>query len=262
MPHRPARQRCMSSRKPEDSTLNTDALTADGDLAPLFHGPEVHGPEGAADAQGPLAPRHESGDERYTGSQADDATLMQRFQEAGDYNAFETLFQRHKRGLLSFVIRLSGDRTIAEDVSQHTWLKLIDGARQRSYAPRSGATFQTWLYTLARNRFVDEYVRRHEVSRMSAEGDVYARGAETPDERTSPESDVQRGQMKELVEAAVRELPFEQREVIALWAAGTDIETMARITGAPRDTVLSRKKYAIARLRRLLTVRGAAPEAS
>jgi RNA polymerase sigma-70 factor (ECF subfamily) len=245
----------MSSQEPEDPIVNTDALTADGGLARGFAAP------GSSLEPVPDSAGHASASTRYTGSQSDDAVLMQRFQEAGDYSAFELLFERHKRGLLSFVIRLSGDRTIAEDVSQHTWLKLIDGARQRTYAPRPGATFQTWLYTLARNRFVDEYVRRHEVSRMSTEGDDQARRTETPDERSSPESEVERGQMKVLVEAAVRELPFEQREVIALWAAGTDIETMVRITGAPRDTVLSRRKYAIARLRRILTARGASPEA-
>ena len=40
-----------------------------------------------------------------------------------------------------------------------------------------------------------------------------------------------------------------QREVVAMWCAGASIEGMARHAAAPRDTVLSRKKYAFARLR-------------
>jgi RNA polymerase sigma-70 factor (ECF subfamily) len=180
----------------------------------------------------------------------EDVALMQRFQEQGDYGAFEVLFLRHKRGLLSFITRLSGDRIVAEDVSQQTWLRLIEAARQRSYAPRNGASFQTWLFTMARNRFVDDYVRRHDVARVSRESDTDLELRDVADaEDKSPESHVSTAQLRKLIHDAVAELPFEQREVIAMWSSGMDVEGMMQVTGAPRDTVLSRKKYAIAKLR-------------
>jgi RNA polymerase sigma-70 factor (ECF subfamily) len=139
---------------------------------------------------------------------------------------------------------------VAEDVSQQTWLKLIEAARQRSYAPRNGASFQTWLFTLARNRFVDDYVRRHEVARVSRESEIDIELREIADvDDKSPESHVSAAQLRQLIHGALADLPLEQREVIAMWSSGMDVERMMQVTGAPRDTVLSRKKYAIAKLR-------------
>ena len=51
---------------------------------------------------------------------------------------------------------------------------------------------------------------------------------------------------------ALQRLPFEQRQVVALWADGMRIGAIAALTAAPRDTVLSRKKYALAQLRVLM----------
>jgi DNA-directed RNA polymerase specialized sigma24 family protein len=47
----------------------------------------------------------------------------------------------------------------------------------------------------------------------------------------------------------VDRLPAEQRKVILMWSQGASIREMASACDAPRDTVLSRKKYAVARLR-------------
>jgi RNA polymerase sigma-70 factor (ECF subfamily) len=202
-------------------------------------------------------PSQLNGASRFTDKWIDDVTLMERFQGQGDYGAFEVLFQRHKRGLLSFITRLSGDRVVAEDVSQQTWLKLIEATRQGSYAPRNGASFRTWLFTMARNRFVDDYVRRHEVARVSRESEIDLELREIADtDDKLPESHVSAAQLRQLFHDAVADLPFEQREVIAMWSSGMDVAEMMRVTGAPRDTVLSRKKYAIAKLRLALAALG------
>ena len=225
--------------------MNTDAIHVD--QAPTT----ADATEAAAQVQ-----RNKESTSRFNGASRisdkwiDDVALMERFQGQGDYGAFEVLFQRHKRGLLSFITRLSGDRVVAEDVSQQTWLKLIEAARQGNYAPRNGASFQTWLFTMARNRFVDDYVRRHEVARVSRESETDLELREIADtDDKSPESYVSAAQLRQLINEAVAGLPFEQREVIAMWSCGMDVAEMMRISGAPRDTVLSRKKYAIAKLR-------------
>jgi RNA polymerase sigma-70 factor (ECF subfamily) len=233
--------------------MRTDAVPVDQDLTTRA---------GAAEAVTQVQrskenPSQLNGASRFTDKWIDDVTLMERFQGQGDYGAFEGLFQRHKRGLLSFITRLSGDRVVAEDVSQQTWLKLIEAARQGSYAPRNGASFQTWLFTMARNRFVDDYVRRHEVARVSRESEIDLELHEIADaDDKSPEGHVSAAQLRQLIHDAVADLPFEQREAIAMWSSGMDVAEMMRITGAPRDTVLSRKKYAIAKLRLALAALG------
>ena len=178
--------------------------------------------------------------------EADDAELMLAFQVERDYGAFETLFYRHKDMLLRFLARLSGNSAIAEDVSQQTWLKVIDVARRGAYTRRPDVAFRTWLCTLARNHFVDEFQRKFAVARADPLPDDFNN---LPDSCAGPLEALDRREMAKRLDAALRQLPFEQREVIALWAADVGIDAIAAMVGAPRDTILSRRKYALAKLR-------------
>jgi RNA polymerase sigma factor (sigma-70 family) len=186
--------------------------------------------------------------------EADDAELMLAFQTERDYGAFEALFCRHKDMLLRFLARLSGNPAIAEDVSQQTWLKVIDVARRGGYARRPDVAFRTWLCTLARNYFVDEFQRKFAVARTQPLPDDFEN---SPGDGADPLEALDRCEQAKRVDAALRQLPFEQREVIALWAADVGVDTIAAMIGAPRDTILSRRKYALAKLRHAL----AAPSA-
>ena len=83
----------------------------------------------------------------------DDDQLMRRF-AAGDARAFERLYLRHEAGLHRFVRRLLGPlaATQADEVFQDTWERVM-AARER-WQPQ-GASFRTWLFTLAHHRAVD-----------------------------------------------------------------------------------------------------------
>ena len=85
-------------------------------------------------------------------TRTDDA-LMQAF-AAGEARAFEPLYARHHAALYRFVRRLLGRSCAAQtdEVFQDTWLRVI-GARER-WQPQ-GASFRTWLFTLAHHRAVD-----------------------------------------------------------------------------------------------------------
>ena len=84
---------------------------------------------------------------------ADDVALMSAF-AAGNVQAFEWLYQRHHAALYRFVRRLLGRDTAAQadEVFQDTWLRVVH-AKER-YVPQ-GATFRTWLFTLAHHRAID-----------------------------------------------------------------------------------------------------------
>ena len=175
-----------------------------------------------------------------------DEQLIQRVLSGGDGDAFETLFNRHRRELVAYLYRLSGNASIAEDVSQYAWLKVIETLRARRYRFDTGATFRTFLFTLGRNHFIDEYTRKFDNSRSAD----LEEAQHMPGPEPLPPEDHARRQEARQVQAALNELPFEQREVIALWADGASIEHMVQVTGAGRETVLSRKKYALTKLRR------------
>ena len=180
---------------------------------------------------------------------ADDQTLMLRFQQ-GDASAFEELFARHKNRLYRFVLKLSLNPALAEDISQHTWMRLIEVAEAGRYHARENASFQTYLYTLARNKYFDEYRRDHGVVRAeplgAAEQEVRDEDVQTPEELVGQRQDHDR------LERALRDLPPDQREVVVLWMQGLEMVEVARITGDSWHTIVSRKRYALAKLKRAL----------
>jgi RNA polymerase sigma-70 factor (ECF subfamily) len=186
-----------------------------------------------------------------------DATLIERFQAAGDVAAFEALFVRHRDALFAFLLRLAVNRSVAEDVSQQTWLQILESASRRGLRAEGTASFRTYLLTLGRNRFIDTYCRSHAVTRSQLLDDSMIESLPDPG---AGDDDVIRGldlgRMRQILSSAMAELPFLQREIIALWADGTDIDTMSALVEAPRETVLSRKKYALAKLRDALARRG------
>ncbi len=86
-------------------------------------------------------------------AQPDDDTLMRAFAQ-GEVRAFEQLYARHQAALYRFVRRVLGRALAsqADEVFQDTWLRVVN-ARER-WAPQ-GATFRTWLFTLAHHRAID-----------------------------------------------------------------------------------------------------------
>ena len=90
---------------------------------------------------------------------------------AGDARAFERLYARHQAGLYRFIRRLLGSALNAQtdEVFQDTWLRVVQ-ARAR-WEPQ-GASFRTWLFTLAHHRVVDMLRRSgREVSVDAFEGE-------------------------------------------------------------------------------------------
>jgi RNA polymerase sigma-70 factor (ECF subfamily) len=173
-----------------------------------------------------------------------DEELMRRFR-AGEGGAFPVLVQRHRARVFAFVLRLTQDRSRAEDALQETWLRVVRGAA--GYTPT--AKFTTWVYTIARNICVDAARReQHRAAEPLSE--------EPPDAGTAwndPERGAASTELRPLLEAAVAALPAEQREVFLLRElAGIPFADIARMTGAPEPTVKSRMRYALEALRRHL----------
>jgi RNA polymerase sigma factor (sigma-70 family) len=187
----------------------------------------------------------------------DDAALVETFQRNGQIAVFEEVFRRNSDPLYRFLLRLAGVEAIAQDVSQHTWMKILELARDGRYRQKSGATFRTFLFTLARNRYFDEYRRRHETVHSEPLGDYLEReGDLAADSQLDPSEIVNDENVRAKVEAAMRALPVEQYEVIALWLQGFALTEVAEITGAPWHTVVSRKAYALKKLKACLSASG------
>lgn len=161
----------------------------------------------------------------------------------GDAGAFETLYGRHRGGLFRFLLRNLRDHAATEELFQDVWQRVI-AARAR-YRP--DARFATWLYQVAHNRLADHWRARRHRPDPPADGD--ARIAREPDP-DGPDRRLSEFEERRRLQCALEALPPEQREAIVLrLEQELSLEEIAAITGAGRETVKSRLRYAMDKLR-------------
>jgi RNA polymerase sigma-70 factor (ECF subfamily) len=179
------------------------------------------------------------------GEQVADEQLMLRYRD-GDAAAFETLYGRHRGGVFRYVLRQVGLRSSAEEVFQEIWMKIIS-SRARY---RVEARFATFLYHIAHNCVVDHFRRKtplHLISLDDEEGEALEVAGPAGEQ---PERVVALRQSAARLLNALALLPPEQREVFLLHEeGGLTLEEIATVTSTGRETVKSRLRYALARLR-------------
>lgn len=85
---------------------------------------------------------------------ADDALLVAKAR-SGDARAFETLFERYQTPILNYLHRMVGDRTLAEDLTQDTFVKAFNALPKTS----NDLLFKPWLYRIATNTALSSHRR-------------------------------------------------------------------------------------------------------
>jgi len=112
-----------------------------------------------------------------------------------------------------------------------------------------------WLFSVARNRITDLFRKRKPEATLagSGEDESFVLLDLLPSTEGGPEAELARGVLLEELEAALDELPAEQRDVfIAHELEGRSFKEIAAETGVGLNTLLSRKHYAVLHLRRRL----------
>ena len=189
-----------------------------------------------------------------------DDALMKAY-AAGDTAAFEQLYARHQAALYRFVRRLLGTALSGQvdEVFQDTWLRVVN-ARER-WAPQ-GATFRTWLFTLAHHRVIDVLRRSgREVALDAFEGD----GDDEPWQpdaaawqhwpappSAAPHSDdlVFWRRAGERLLGCLEQLPLAQRSAFLLHHDdGLSLDEVARALEVGFETAKTRLRYAMSKLR-------------
>lgn len=162
---------------------------------------------------------------------------------AGEASAFETLYSRHRGPLFRFMLHQVRDHGTAEELYQDVWQRVIT-ARAR-YQP--DARFSTWLFQIAHNRITDHW--RALQHRPPAPPDAEQRTSREADPET-PERQLSAFEERRRLQLALEELPADQREVVLLrLEQELSLEQIGQITGVGRETVKSRLRYAIDKLR-------------
>ncbi len=191
-----------------------------------------------------------------------DESLMSRYMR-GENQAFNSLYTRHKPALLGFIGHLCVGKLPhekVEEIFQEVWLNLIQGAER--YVPNiNGASFRTYLYTLAHRRVVDGFRAAGATAKVIADvqawdgedagsdfGSNVAQGmASRVDE---PDTQAVAQQQGAAIMQALAALPAPQREAFLLSEdAGMTVEAIAQATNVNVETAKSRLRYAVAKLR-------------
>jgi len=179
-------------------------------------------------------------------SEPADETLMLAY-AAGDARAFEQIYARHRGPLYRFLMRHLRNAAQADECFQDVWQRVI--AARAGWKPE--AAFTTWLYRIAHNRLNDHW--RSLKHRPPAPDDADERAARVPDPDT-PERQLSEFEQRRRLQQALEELPDEQREVVLLrLEQELTLEQIGDITGVGRETVKSRLRYAMDKLRARLS---------
>jgi RNA polymerase sigma factor (sigma-70 family) len=158
------------------------------------------------------------------------------------------LFERERTRLGRFIRRRVGDPGDAEDLLQDVFAELVEA--NHLLMPIEHVT--AWLFRVARNRIVDLF-RRKRPEPLGAGDDTEDLAELLPSPDAGPEALYLRGVLLDELEAAIAELPEEQRAVfVAHELRGRSFQQLAEETGVGLSTLLSRKRYAVLRLRERL----------
>ena len=163
----------------------------------------------------------------------------------GEARAFEALYERYRQALYRYLLHALGDRALADDLYQDVWSRIID-ARARF---RKGNGFKRYAFRIAHNRLVDHW---RQIGRHGSSSELEEHTLAAPTEQ-QPECSSEREQQAQRLHGALMQLSNEQREAFLLQQeAGLSLADIAEHSGVGRETVKSRLRYAVQRLRGLL----------
>ena len=178
-----------------------------------------------------------------------DNELLQRYIN-GDENALPILLQKHQRKIFSFILMRVRNRTLAEDIFQDTFYKVIDSLRVGKY--NEEGKFLPWVMMIANNLCMDHF-RKNKRMPVIVDSDgkdvlnMIHFAEESKEDMVIREQTVK--QIKDLIEL----LPAEQKEVLILrHYADLSFKEIAEMTGTNINTALGRMRYALLNLRKMI----------
>jgi RNA polymerase sigma-70 factor (ECF subfamily) len=176
--------------------------------------------------------------------QIPDADLL-RAVARGDEESLAAIYDRYRTILFGLLFRILGNRAEAEDVLQEVFVQVWQ--RARDFDENRGKAF-TWLVTLARSRAIDRLRSLGSRSRT-----IEAATKESADAVGDAIEDAINNERGEVVRAALKELPEEQRAALLMaYFDGFSQSEIAERTNTPLGTVKTRMRTGMTKLREVL----------
>jgi len=166
-----------------------------------------------------------------------EASAIARGLRRRDPDLLDRLIEQYQHRLLRYLVYLSGNRELAEDLLQETWIRVLERGHQYD----GKHEFSTWLYAVARNLTIDYLRTKRPFSLDGLMEDEEHAPLEPADTRPMAWEIVQQHEQAERISAALVSIPAEYRETVVLrFQEGLALDEIATITGTKLGTVKSR----------------------
>ena len=166
-----------------------------------------------------------------------EASAIARGLRRRDPDLLDRLIEQYQHRLLRYLVYLSGNRELAEDLFQETWIRVLERGHQYD----GKHEFSTWLYAVARNLTIDYMRKKRPFSLDGLMEDEEHAPLEPADTRPMAWEVVQQHEQAERISAALVSIPAEYRETVVLrFQEGLALDEIATITGTKLGTVKSR----------------------
>lgn len=179
----------------------------------------------------------------------DDATLVHDY-IAGNEAALATLIKRHQSKIFGFIYSKLGDRDLADDIFQDTFIKVIRTLKSNSY--NEEGKFLPWVMRIAHNLIVDHF-RSNKKMPLYRETEEFSIFSIMTDDALTIENKLIFDQVTKDLQQLVDELPEDQKEVLVMRLyQDMSFKEISEVTGVSINTALGRMRYALLNLRKLV----------
>lgn len=168
----------------------------------------------------------------------------------GDERAFETLLSRHKEKIYTSIYLFVKDTSLAEDIFQEVFIKIIDTLRKGKY--NHEGKFLQWALRISYNMCVD-YFRRSKRRPKVSPTETFDIFDVLQNSEPNAEQNIIKSQTHNKIRSLVDQLPTEQREVVILrHYADMSFKEIAKLTRVSINTALGRMRYALINIRKMV----------
>jgi RNA polymerase sigma factor (sigma-70 family) len=168
----------------------------------------------------------------------EDETLIKQYR-SGNAAAFDQLYERYRLSVFNYIHRQVNASAQAEDIFQDVWFKVIQSVHHLD----TPSKFSAWLFTIARNRITDHW-RKKKPESLDDEDRIES------DSALAEQVAFLRSCMERLL-ALLQALKPEQRDAFVLQQeSGLTLDEIATIADCGRETIKSRLRYAMQKLRK------------
>ncbi len=185
--------------------------------------------------------------------ESSDEMLMVRYKR-GDRDAFAELARRYQKPLYNFALRYLGRREVAREITQEAFLRVV----KRSADFKHESRFSTWIFSITRNLCIDELRKQKHRNHPSLDdpgpsGRPLSEQVDGGQRSSDGEDGAAQRQLRGGLLRAVDALPDDQKEVFLMRElGGIPFAEIAQITNTAENTVKSRMRYALDRLKKEL----------